>query len=269
MPWRRAISTSRCPRPPTSSTPWRPTRWTTPAFTPGAHVAQAATGATFEGFRRPGGRGVGTRNFVVVLATTSRANGFVRAVAERAAAKAPTGIDGVVAVTHTEGGGQRRPNNLGHVMRVLAGFMVHPNVGAVLAADDGAGAYGNDDLRRFMAGRGDPLGHVSHAFFRIERGFEDEVARADSADPRLAARGRRRRAHARARRRAPPRAAVRRLGRVLRRLRQRTRRLGGEGGHPPRRRRQPGRDRRAHRRRTLRAGERARCRHRARLPGED
>ena len=147
-------------------------------FTPGAQVAPAATAATFEGFRRPGGRGVGTRNFVVVLATTSRANGFVRAVAERAAAGAPAGIDGVVAVTHTEGGGHGRPNNLGHVLRVLAGFMVHPNVGAVLAADDGTGAYGNDDLRRFMRGRGDPLDHVSHAFFRIERGFEDEVARA-------------------------------------------------------------------------------------------
>ena len=147
-------------------------------FTPGAQVAPAATTATFEGFRRPGGRGVGTRNFVVVLATTSRANGFVRSVAERAAAEAPPGIDGVVAVTHTEGGGSGRPNNLSHVLRVLAGFMVHPNVGAVLAADDGTGSYRNDDLRRFMQGRGDPLDHVPHAFFRIERGFEDEVARA-------------------------------------------------------------------------------------------
>ena len=147
-------------------------------FTPGEQVARAAIGATFDGFRRPGGRGAGTRNFVVVLATTSRANGFVRAVADRAAAKAPAGIDGVVAVTHTEGGGSGRPNNLGHVLRVLAGFMVHPNVGAVLAADDGAGAYGNDDVRRFMEDRDDPLGHVPHAFFRIERGFEEEVARA-------------------------------------------------------------------------------------------
>ena len=147
-------------------------------FTPGAQVAPAADVATFEGFRRPGGRGVGTRNFVAVVATTSRANGFVRAVAERAAAQAPASIDGVVAVTHTEGGGAGRPNNLGHVLRVLAGFMVHPNVGAVLAADDGAGAYTNDDLRRFMADRSDPLDHVPHAFFRIEGGFEDEVARA-------------------------------------------------------------------------------------------
>ena len=148
------------------------------SFTPGAQVAPADDGATFEGFRRPGGRGVGTRNFVVVVATTTRANGFVRAVADRAAAKAPAEIDGVVAVTHTEGGGAGRPNNLGHVLRVLAGFMVHPNVGAVLAADDGAGTYTNDDLRQFMADRNDPLDHVPHAFFRIEGGFEDEVARA-------------------------------------------------------------------------------------------
>ena len=59
------------------------------SFAPGEQVAPAAAGATFEGFRRLGGRGVGTRNFVVVLATTSRANGFVRAVAERATATAP------------------------------------------------------------------------------------------------------------------------------------------------------------------------------------
>ena len=148
------------------------------AFTPGAQVARAETGATFAGFRRPGKRGVGTRNFVVVLATTSRANGFVREVAERAAAAAPAGIDGVVAVTHTEGGGHGRPNNLDHVLRVLAGFMVHPNVGAVLAADDGTGAYGNDELRRFTEGRSYPLDHVPHAFFRIARGHAEEVVRA-------------------------------------------------------------------------------------------
>ena len=148
------------------------------SFAPGEQVGRAASAATFDGYRRPGGRGVGTRNFVVVLATTSRSNGFVREVADRAAARAPGGIDGVVAVTHTEGGGQGRPNNLDHVLRVLSGFMVHPNVGAVLAVDDVMGAYGNDDLRRFMESGPYPLDHVSHAFFRIERGHEAEVARA-------------------------------------------------------------------------------------------
>ena len=148
------------------------------SFAPGEQVERADSGATFDGFRRPGGRGVGTRNFVVVLATTSRANGFVRQVAERAAAFAPAGVDGVVAVTHTEGGGVGRPNNLDHVLRVLAGFMVHPNVGAVLAADDSAGSYTNDDLRRFMEGRNYPLGHVLHAFHRIEGGYKEEIVRA-------------------------------------------------------------------------------------------
>ena len=148
------------------------------SFAPGEQVERADTGATFDGFRRPGRRGVGTRNFVVVLATTSHANGFVRQVAERAAALAPAGVDGVVAVTHTEGGGVGRPNNLDHVLRVLAGFMVHPNVGAVLAADDGAGSYTNDDVRRFMESRGYPLEHVPHAFHRIEGGYEEEIGRA-------------------------------------------------------------------------------------------
>ena len=148
------------------------------SFRPGEQVELADSGATFDGFRRSGGRGVGTRNFVVVLAVTSRANGFVRRVAERAAARAPAGVDGVVAVTHTEGGGVGRPNNLDHVLRVLAGFMVHPNVGAVLAADDGTGSYTNDDVRRFMQARNYPLDHVPHSFFRIERGYEEEIARA-------------------------------------------------------------------------------------------
>ena len=148
------------------------------SFVPGEQVERADSGATFDGYCRPGGRGVGTRNFVVVLAVTSRANGFAREVAERAAGTAPAGVDGVVAVTHTEGGGTGRPNNLDHLLRVLAGFMVHPNVGAVLAADDGAGSYSNDDLKRFIDGRGYPLAHVLHAFHRIEGGYEEETARA-------------------------------------------------------------------------------------------
>ena len=148
------------------------------AFRPGEQVARIDSDRTFEGYRRGGGRGVGTRNFVVVLAVTSRANGFARHAAERAARRAPPGVDGVVAVTHTEGGGGPRPNNLDYVLRVLAGFMVHPNVGAVLAADDGAGSYTGADLERFMSARGYPLDHVLHAFFRIDGGYESEVARA-------------------------------------------------------------------------------------------
>ena len=147
-------------------------------FRPGEQIERAVDSErTFDGYRRAGGRGVGTRNFVVVLAVTSRTNGFARHAAEQAARRAPPGVDGVVAVTHTEGGGGPRPNNLDYVLRVLAGFMVHPNVGAVLAVDDGAGSYTSDDLKRFMAARGYPLDHVLHAFQRRDGGYEAEVAR--------------------------------------------------------------------------------------------
>ena len=147
-------------------------------FRAGEQVEPVESDRTFDGYRRGGGRGVGTRNFVVVLAVTSRTNGFARHAAEQAARRAPRGVDGVVAVTHTEGGGGPRPNNLEYVLRVLAGFMVHPNVGAVLAVDDGAGSYTNADLERFMAARGYPLDQVVHAFQRIDGGYEAEVARA-------------------------------------------------------------------------------------------
>ena len=146
-------------------------------FRPGRQVERIDSDRTFDGYRRSGGRGVGTRNFVVVLAVTTRANGFARHIAEQAARRAPSGVDGVVAVTHTEGGGGPRPNNLDYVLRVLAGFMVHPNVGAVLAVDDGAGSYTSADLERFMSARGYPLDHVLHAFQRMDGGYATEVAR--------------------------------------------------------------------------------------------
>jgi altronate dehydratase len=46
-------------------------------------------------------------------------------------------VDGIVAVAHTEGGEGRTPNNLDLLLRTLSGFVVHPNVGAVLALDHG------------------------------------------------------------------------------------------------------------------------------------
>ena len=92
---------------------------------------------TFRGYRRPGGRGVGTRNTIVILGTTSRTASFARQLAARlqSLARRIPALDGIVAVAHTEGGGPGEPNNAAEVLRALAGFMVHPNVGAVLALD--------------------------------------------------------------------------------------------------------------------------------------
>jgi altronate dehydratase len=152
------------------------------AFRPGTQVPLYDRPRTFPGFKRGGTRGAGTRNFIVLLGTTSLTAGFVRALEERfkgRAAGAP-GLDGVVAVTHTEGGGTREPNNRDFLLRTLAGFMVHPNVGAVLAVDYGSEVINNAVLREFMGRQGYPLDHVPHAFFSIADGFQAELERAEA-----------------------------------------------------------------------------------------
>ena len=149
-------------------------------FEPGTQVARVDAPATFPGYRRPAGRGVGTRNFIVILATTSRTAVFAEQLAERFedVARGRPNIDGVVAVTHTEGGGNRQPNNLEFVLRTLAGMMVHPNVGAVLAVDDGGGAFGNKSLRNFMMTNGYELEHVRHEFMTLDAARAVELERA-------------------------------------------------------------------------------------------
>lgn len=148
-------------------------------FQAGEQVARRDTPLRFEGFPRDGTRGVGTRNFIIILATTSRSVAFAEALAKRfeGASERFVNIDGVVAVTHTEGGATVKPNNLDFVLRTLAGFMVHPNVGAVLTVDYGAGAYGNADLERFMRQGDYAVDDVLHAFVGIDRDRYSELAR--------------------------------------------------------------------------------------------
>ena len=133
---------------------------------------------TFAGYRRPGKRGVGTRNFIVILGTTSRTASFARQLTARLQALArvhPT-LDGIVAIAHTEGGGTGEPNNAQEILRALAGFMVHPNVGAVLAVDFGVEPITNSRLRDFMRERHYPLDDVPHQFLSIRNGLAAALA---------------------------------------------------------------------------------------------
>jgi len=150
-------------------------------FNPGRQVEPHAQARTFMGYKRGGRRGVGTRNFIVLLGTTSVTAGFVRALEERFKGRAAelANVDGIVAVTHTEGGGQHVPNNLDFVLRSLAGFMVHPNVGAVLAVDYGSEVVNNRTLRDFMAGHDYPVDEVMHSFYSISGDFQAELGRAE------------------------------------------------------------------------------------------
>ena len=148
-------------------------------FQAGEQVARRDTPLRFEGFPRDGTRGVGTRNFIIILATTSRSVAFAEALAKRfeGVSERFVNIDGVVAVTHTEGGATVKPNNLDFVLRTLAGFIVHPNVGAVLSVDYGAGAFGNADLERFLRQGDYALDDVLHAFVDIDSDRHSELAR--------------------------------------------------------------------------------------------
>jgi altronate dehydratase len=150
------------------------------SFAPGEQIPLKDVPDTFMGFSRHKSRGVGTRNFVVVMGTTSRSGPFAQALADsfhNVHEQFPN-VDGVCAIVHTEGGGIEPPNNLEFVLRALAGFMVHPNVGAVLALDYGTEAFSNDDVQAYLTENDYPLDRVKHAFMRISGSLDQELQRA-------------------------------------------------------------------------------------------
>jgi altronate dehydratase len=153
------------------------------SFRPAEQLPLHATLRTFEGFSRPGGRGAGTRNFVVVLGTSSLTGSFARLVAA-AFRNAPENfphVSGVVAIAHTEGGESASPNNLQLTLRTLAGFITNPNVGAVLALDYGTEPVNNDALAAWMHATGTPLNAVPHRFLRLGNAHEVNLAQARDA----------------------------------------------------------------------------------------
>lgn len=147
-------------------------------FRPGPPVSPAVEPRTFQGYRRAGRRGVGTRNYLVILGTTSRTASFARQLAARLQplARVHPGIDGIVAIAHTEGGGTGEPNNTREVLRALAGFMVHPNVAAVLAVDYGVEPIANARLRDFLREHRYPIDDVPHHFLTLDRGVAAGLA---------------------------------------------------------------------------------------------
>jgi altronate dehydratase len=150
---------------------------------PGAQVPLHDEPRTFTGYRRGAGRGVGTRNYVVLLGVTSRLTGFVRALEweMNGVAGAYENIDGIVCVAHTEGGEDRTPNNLDLLLRTLSGFVINPNVGAVLVLDQGGeGAVTNEMLRSYLEEHRYPVEDVPHAFMSLEGSFRSDLERAKS-----------------------------------------------------------------------------------------
>ncbi len=150
-------------------------------FQPAPPVPVVANPRTFLGYRRGAGRGVGTRNVIVLLGTTSRTSSYVRQLEQRLKDEIQhyPNIDGIVAAAHTEGS-HPNPNNREILLRTLAGFMVNPNVGAVLAVDYGIEPVTNAMLADWLAEHNYPIDDLPHQFLSLRGGFQENLARGET-----------------------------------------------------------------------------------------
>ena len=159
------------------------------AFKPHEQVPAFAQQDTFQGFARPGGRGVGTRNYIILLGTTSFTAGYVKVLEARVKAAGLLGggafptVDGVVAVPHTEGTGNReegyRPHNYDLLCTTLNAFIVHPNVAAAVVVDYGSNeeAVWGEDLQAAAAAAGVSLSTVPNTFLKLTGDMEADISK--------------------------------------------------------------------------------------------
>lgn len=138
---------------------------------------------TFMGYRRSERRGVGTRNDIVLLGTTSQTGSYVRLLADRLNGQNITAdytnIDDIVAAAHTEGA-VADPNNLEITLRTLAGYITHPNVGAILIVDYGTEPLNNAMLQAYLEKHKYPLDQVPHQFISLAGAFQENLAQGEA-----------------------------------------------------------------------------------------
>ncbi len=112
---------------------------------------------TFMGFRRADGR-VGTRNFVLVVPTSMCASHEAAQISMMAEflhykrEKFPN-VDGVVAIPHNKGCGCQDGSNLEIMLRVLANYADHPNVGGVILIDLGCEKTNLSKVEKYLLKR--------------------------------------------------------------------------------------------------------------------
>lgn len=135
----------------------------------------------FDGYVRESNRGVGTRNTIILLGTSSLTASYVKALESRfkEASQLYPNLDGVVAIAHTEAGSETFPNNYDLVLRTLAGFMVHPNVAAVLCVDYGTEVITNKILEAYLRDNKYALDAVPHAFLSLNADLETNLSKGE------------------------------------------------------------------------------------------
>ncbi|MFT5193212.1 MAG: altronate dehydratase [Cellvibrionaceae bacterium] len=145
-------------------------------FLPADRLPRHADVPTFQGYKRAGGRGVGTRNTVVLLGINGTVSGFTRQLENhlKDAAVSFENVDEISAVVHTEGI-TADANNRELLLRTLAGFIVHSNVGGVLVIDNGVNGLTGEILRQYMVENNYPIEHVLHQFLSINGPFQEKL----------------------------------------------------------------------------------------------
>jgi altronate hydrolase len=113
--------------------------------------------ATFMGFRREDGR-VGTRNFVLIVPTSMCASHEAQQISMMAEfalynrQKYPN-VDGVVAIPHNKGCGCQDGSTIEVMLRTLANYADHPNVGGVILIDLGCEKTNLSQVEKFLLKR--------------------------------------------------------------------------------------------------------------------
>ena len=116
---------------------------------------------TFMGFRRADGR-VGTRNFVLIVPTSMCASHEATQISMMSEflhynrEKYPN-VDGVVAIPHNKGCGCQDGSTLDVMMRTLANYADHPNVGGVILIDLGCEKTNLSFVEKYLTKREKPI----------------------------------------------------------------------------------------------------------------
>jgi len=117
--------------------------------------------ATFLGYRRPDGR-VGIRNWILIVPTSMCASheaAQIATVSEYTVfdkARYPN-VDGVVAIPHNKGCGCSDGSNIEVMLRTLANYAAHPNVGGVVFIGLGCEKTNLTVMERYLNDRERPL----------------------------------------------------------------------------------------------------------------
>ncbi len=117
--------------------------------------------ASFKGFRRADRR-VGTRNFVLIVPTSMCASHEATQISMMSEfmhynrEKYPN-VDGVVAIPHNKGCGCQDGSTLDVMMRTLANYADHPNVGGVVLIDLGCEKTNLSFVEKYLTKREKPI----------------------------------------------------------------------------------------------------------------